>query len=98
KTPVISILVVVAFTLILGLLSFFGTRAEEAFHLLDNAGGVFYALTYLVLFAIPIFGMKSFGVKSPLWLKIACASGFIMSVIYIRFTIVPIIDVSNRLW
>ena len=98
KTPVNSILFVGAFTLILGLLSFFGTRAEEAFHLLDNAGGVFYALTYLVLFAIPIFGMKSFGVKSPLWLKIACASGFIMSVIYIRFTIVPIIDVSNRLW
>jgi amino acid transporter len=98
KTPVNSILFVGAFTLILGLLSFFGTRAEEAFHLLDNAGGVFYALSYLVLFAIPIVGMKSFGVKPPLWLKIACASGFIMTVIYIRFTIVPIIDVPSKLW
>ena len=97
KTPVNSILFVGAFTLILGLLSFFGTRAEEAFHLLDNAGGVFYALTYLALFAIPIFGMKSFGVKPPLWLKLACASGFIMTIIYIRYTIVPIIDVPDPL-
>lgn len=98
KTPVNSILFVGAFTLILALLSFAGTRAEEAFHLLDNAGGVFYAFTYLVLFAIPILGMKSFGVKPPLWLKLACASGFIMTVIYIGFTIVPIIDVPSRLW
>ena len=98
KTPVNSILFVGAFTLILGLLSLTGARAEEAFHLLDNAGGVFYASTYLVLFAIPIFGMKAFGVRPPLWLKIACASGFIVSVIYIGFTIVPIIPVPSRLW
>ena len=98
KTPVNSILFVGAFTIILALLSFSGTRAEEAFHLLDNAGGVFYASTYLVLFAIPIFGMKAFGVKPPLWLKLACASGFIVSVIYIGFTIVPIIDVPSPLW
>jgi len=98
KTPVNSILFVGIFTVVLGLLSFAGTRAEEAFHLLDNAGGVFYAATYLVLFAIPIFGMKSFGVKPPLWLKLACASGFIVTVIYICFTIVPIIDVPSPLW
>lgn len=98
KTPVNSILFVGAFTLILAVLSFSGTRAEEAFHLLDNAGGVFYASTYLVLFAIPIFGMKRFGVKPPLWLKLACASGFIVSIIYIGFTIVPIIDVPSPLW
>src|SRR4030095_4005561 len=95
KTPVNSILFVGAFTLILGLLSLTGVGAQEAFHLLDNAGGVFYASTYLVLFAIPLFGMKSFCVKPPLWLKLACGSGFIVSLIYIGFTIVPIIDVAS---
>jgi amino acid transporter len=98
KTPVNSILFVGAFTLLLGLLSLTDVGAQEAFQLLDNAGGVFYASTYMVLFAIPIFGMKAFGVKPPLWLKIACASGFIVSVIYIGFTIVPIIDVPSPLW
>jgi amino acid transporter len=97
KTPVNSILFVGAVTLVLGLLSLLGVGAQEAFQLLDNAGGVFYALTYLVLFAVPLFGMKAFGVRTPMWLKVACASGFIVTVIYIGFTIVPIIEVGSRI-
>jgi hypothetical protein len=31
-------------------------------------------------------------------LKFACGSGFIVTVIYIGFTIVPIIDVPSPLW
>ncbi|MCU1267147.1 MAG: amino acid permease-associated region [Acidobacteria bacterium] len=96
KTPVNSILFVGAVTLVLGLASLIGVNAQEAFQLLDNAGGVFYASTYLVLFAIPLFGMKAFGVRAPLWLKIACASGFLVSLLYIGFTIVPIIKVESR--
>ena len=97
KTPVNSILFVGAVTLIMGLLSLLGVGAQEAFQLLDNAGGVFYAITYLVLFAVPLFGMKAFGVRTPTWLKVACASGFIVTVIYIGFTAVPIIEVGSRL-
>jgi amino acid transporter len=97
KTPINSILFVGGVTLVLGLLSLTGVHAQEAFQLLDNTGGIFYALTYLALFAIPMFGMKALGVKSPLWLKIACASGFIVTLIYIRFAIVPITEVGSRL-
>jgi amino acid transporter len=97
KTPVNSILFVGAVTLVLGLASLIGVGAQEAFQLLDNAGGVFYAATYLVLFAIPLFGMKALGVRAPFWLKIACASGFLVSLLYIGFTIVPIITVESRL-
>src|SRR5829696_2313338 len=97
KTPVNSILFVGAVTLVLGLLSLAGVHAQEAFQLIDNAGGVFYALTYLVLFAIPLFGTKALGVKAPWWLRIACASGFIVTLIYIRFAIVPITEVGSPL-
>jgi len=97
KTPINSILFVGAVTLLLGLLSLTGVHAQEAFQLIDNAGGIFYALTYLVLFAIPLFGMKALGVRAPLWLKIACASGFVVTLIYIRFAIVPITDVESPL-
>ena len=97
KTPINSILFVGAVTLVLGFLSLTGVRAQEAFQLLDNAGGVFYALTYLVLFAIPLFGMKALGVRAPWWLKLACASGFVVTLIYIRFSIVPITDVESPL-
>ena len=97
KTPINSILFVGAVTLVFGLLSLAGVHAQEAFQLIDNAGGVFYALTYLVLFAIPLFGMKALGVRAPLWLKIACASGFIVTLIYIRFSVFPITEVGSPL-
>ena len=97
KTPINSILFVGAVTLVLGLLSLMGVHAQEAFQLLDNTGGIFYALTYLALFAIPLFGMKALGVRAPWWLKIACASGFIVTLIYIRFAIVPITEVGSAL-
>ena len=96
KTPVNSILFVGAVTIAMGLLSLTGVGAQEAFQLLDNAGGVFYALSYLALFSIPLFGMRAFEIKAPLWLKVACASGFLVTVIYIIFTIIPIIEVSNN--
>ena len=95
KTPINSILFVGAVTLVLAFLSLTGVRAQEAFQLIDNAGGIFYALTYLVLFAIPMFGMKALGVKAPWWLKLACASGFIVTLVYIRFAIAPITEVEN---
>jgi amino acid transporter len=97
KTPVNSILFVGTVTMVLAVLILWGVHAEEAFQIIDNAGGVFYALTYLVLFAIPLFGMKTLGVRSPWWLKIACGSGFMVTLIYIRFAIAPITDVANPL-
>ncbi len=97
KTPINSILFVGVVTLVIGILSLTGVHAQEAFQLLDNTGGVFYALTYLVLFAIPLFGMKALGVRAPWWLKIACASGFIVTLIYIRYSIAPITEVENPL-
>lgn len=95
KTPVNSILFVGIVTLVIGAASLSGVHAHEAFQLIDNAGGVFYALTYLVLFAIPLFGMKALGVKAPWWLKILCVSGFIVTLIYIRYSIVPITAVDD---
>ena len=95
KTPVNSILFVGVVTMVIGAASLTGVHAHEAFQLIDNAGGVFYALAYLVLFAIPLFGMKAIGVKAPWWLKLACASGFIVTLIYIRYSIVPITTVEN---
>jgi amino acid transporter len=95
KTPTNSILFVGAVTLVLGLLSRMGVEAQEAFQLLDNAGGAFYALTYLVLFAIPVVGMKAFGVRAPWWLKVACVSGFLSAVVYLCFAPFPITHVDR---
>ncbi|HEY3027497.1 MAG TPA: APC family permease [Pyrinomonadaceae bacterium] len=96
KTPVNSILVVGLVTLGFSLVSLIRVSEQEAFQLQDNAAGVFYALIYMVLFAIPMVAMKRFGARAPWWLKVASASGFLMSVIYAFFTVFPIIDVQSR--
>jgi glutamate:GABA antiporter len=98
RTPVNSILFVGATTLVFSLAPLIGVKEAEAFQLQDNAASFFYALIYMVLFAIPIVAMKRFGAAAPLWLKIAAALGFIVSLIGAFYTVFPIIAVESRFW
>jgi glutamate:GABA antiporter len=96
KTPVNSILFVGIVTLAMGALSLIGVGQQESFQLLFNAGGIFYALTYLVMFAIPLFGLRVLKPAPPWWLRLAAASGFLMTLLYVALSIFPIIDVKNN--
>jgi len=96
KTPVNSILFVGLITLSFSLASLVGVPEQEAFQLQDNAATTFYALIYIVLFAIPLVAVKRFGVKAPLWLKIAAMSGLVVSVLAGFFTLIPITHVGSR--
>jgi len=96
RTPVNSILFVGAATLVMGIVGLIGVGKQEAFQLLWNASGVFYALTYLVMFAIPIIGLRSSGVKVPVWLKIAAFSGFAMTALFVALSVVPIVKVESQ--
>ena len=97
KTPVNSILFVGAATLFMGMIGLIGVGKQEAFQLLWNAGGLFYALTYVVMFAIPLFGLRRAGLRPPMWLKAAALSGFIMTLLYVALSIVPIVEVGSKL-
>ena len=55
-TPYNSIFFVGAITLAFTLIGHIGVGVQEAFQLLENTAGIFYAFTYLALFAIPLFG------------------------------------------
>ncbi|HEY0459677.1 MAG TPA: APC family permease [Pyrinomonadaceae bacterium] len=97
KTPVNSILFVGAATLILGLVGLIGVGKQEAFQLLWNASGVFYALTYLVMFALPLFGLRKSNAALPVWVKLVALSGFLMTLLFVSLSIVPIVEVESRL-
>ncbi|MGH7583453.1 MAG: APC family permease [Gemmatimonadales bacterium] len=94
RTPLNSILFVGAVTLVFGALSLVGVGLQEAFQLLDNVAGVLYALCYLVMFALPLIGVRGFD-RAPLWLRVAAASGFAVTVLYIVLSVFPIIDVTS---
>jgi amino acid transporter len=92
RTPINSALFVAALTLALALAGIAGTGRQEAFQLLQNASAIFYGLTYLVMFAIPILGQAA----PSLSLRLAAASGFAMTLLCVVLSIFPIINVPNR--
>ena len=92
QTPVNSIVFVGVVTLAFSVAGLIGVGKQEAFQLLWNASAIFYALTYLVMFAIPIAG-----VRSPLWLKLAAASGFLMTLAFVVLSILPIVQVQSQM-
>ena len=49
------------------------------------------------MFAIPLIGLRASGAKIPVWLKIAALSGFVMTLLYVGLSIVPIVQVESRI-
>jgi glutamate:GABA antiporter len=97
RTPINSILFVGLVALAFGAVGIAGVGEQEAFQLLENAAGIFYGLTYLVMFAIPIIGMRHADSKPSLWLRVASISGFAVTLLYVVLSIFPIIDVTSWL-
>ena len=95
RTPVNSIVLVGICAFGIALLSLVGVGQAEAFQLLFNASGIFYALTYVVMFAIPLVGLRGITPAPPLWLKVASASGLLMTLLNIVLSVIPIIQVQS---
>ncbi len=97
RTPVNSIVFVGATTLVLALAGLVGVGHQEAFQLLWNTGGVFYALTYLVMFALPIVGLRGVVPRPSLGVRVAAVSGLLMTVLFLATAVFPIVAVVSRL-
>lgn len=95
RTPVNSIVLVGACAFGIALLSLVGVGQAEAFQLLFNASGMFYALTYVVMFAIPLFGLRGVSPRPPLWLRVVSTSGLLMTLLYVALAVFPIIPVTS---
>jgi glutamate:GABA antiporter len=93
KTPVGSIVFIGVLALCLTILANIGVGGQEAFQTSLNAAIVCWALTYLVMFAIPLFAKG----KKPHWgIRVAAASGFAMTVLFIALSIFPIVAVKSN--
>ena len=96
RTPVNSILFVGAATLLLSVLGLIGVGKQEAFQLLWNSAGIFYALTYLAMFAIPLLGLQRASARPPAWVTLCALSGLMMTALYVSLSVLPIIPVGSR--
>jgi len=92
KTPVGSIIAVAVATFSLTLFGNLGVGAQEAFQFLNNTGLICWALAYLVMFAIPLFAP---GEKPRLTVRLAAASGFVMTLAYAMLSVFPVVEVKS---
>ena len=95
RTPVNSIALVAVCAFAISLVSLIGVGQAEAFQLVFNAGGIFYALTYLVMFSIPLFGLRGATPGPSVGLRVASWSGLLMTLLYVILSVFPIITVGS---
>jgi amino acid transporter len=95
RVPVNSILFVSGVVVAFALLGLAGVGRQEAFQMLESASLVFWALTYLVMFAIPIVGRAPGLPRPAAWLRVAAASGFAMTLLFVVLSVFPIVNVKS---
>jgi hypothetical protein len=49
------------------------------------------------MFAIPIAGLSQLPARPPAWVRAAAASGFLMTLLYVTLSVLPIVTVNSRL-
>src|SRR5215831_1030897 len=96
QTPVNSILFVAALVTGLIFLSMLGVREQEAYQLLSVAAIALYAITYVVLFALPLLGRRELRSAMPAWVKLAALGSLISRAGSLVIGVYPIVDVTSR--
>ena len=96
-TPVRSIAIIVVLSLIACTLATLGTDAHEAMQLLNVTAAFIYDVYFAMMFLIPLVVGTRFGKRPGPWLMLASASGLLVTILHMVFSVFPIIDVPNPL-
>ena len=94
KTPVRSLLMVVAACIVFGALSLVNVGEQEATQLLVGAGMACSGMYYLTMFAVVLWG-KLEGARAAPWLKVGACSAAGVTLLAVVLQVVPILDVAR---
>jgi amino acid transporter len=94
-TPVRSILVIVALSVVACTLATFGANAHEALQIINNVAIVIYNIYFAMMFLIPLVVGSRFGKPASLGLKLAALSGLLVTILATVLSVFPIIDVPH---
>lgn len=95
RTPVNSTLFMGGVALAASMAVLIGAGSQESFVLLQIWAWTFYGFAYLVKFAIPLFSAKEKGLRPGAWLQLASASGFLMTLLFVSLSVLPVIPVAS---
>jgi amino acid transporter len=95
-TPVRSIVLIVSVSVAACILATqFSSGAQEAFQLITVEAAFLYDIYFAMMFLIPLTVGSRFGKPAGVGLKIAAATGLLVTVIHAVFSMYPIIDIKN---
>jgi glutamate:GABA antiporter len=97
RTPVNSILFMGGVALAASVGVLVGVSSQESFTLLQTWAWTFYGLAYLTMFAIPLISAKDKGLRPKFLLQLGCATGFLVTLLFVVMSVVPVIPVAS-LW
>jgi amino acid transporter len=96
RTPVNSVLFIGVCAVVFAAASLTNVGEQEAFQLLGNASGILYGFSYLVLFAIPLIGLRRTGQRAPPWIRVIALFGAATTALYMVLSVLPIVTVESR--
>lgn len=94
-SPVHSAVVVGALVAAIIVVTQIGAHSQEAFQILDSVGTVFYGVTYVALFAIPLLGTRSLRDRIPVSIRLAAIPGLAVTLLSVGLSLVPIVHVAS---
>jgi amino acid transporter len=95
RTPVNSILFMGGVAVAASTAVLIGAKNQEAFALLQIWAWTFYGLSYLVMFAIPLFAPRKKKIRPGLWLRVGASSGFAVTLLFVLLSVLPVVEVSS---
>jgi amino acid transporter len=96
-SPIHSAILVASLVAILTVVTQFGARSQEAFQVIESVSTVFYGITYVALFCIPLFGAYALREKIPRFVRVAAVPGLLVTLLSVGLSLVPIVHVNSDL-
>ncbi len=90
-----AVLVSAGAAVALALLAVASAGRQEAFQLLLSAAGVLFGLCYVTLFLIPLAASRRLGLIPTVPLRAAAASGLVSTLLFLGFSVYPIVEVAD---
>jgi amino acid transporter len=96
RTPVNSILFIGVCAMVFAALGLTNVGEQEGFQLMQSSAAILYGFSYLVLFAVPLVGLRRTGARAPLWIRIVAGFGFATTSLHMVLAVLPIVEVESE--